>query len=159
SHDLIALEGLQIWNLVKHRRLAKAISDAGWARFRSWVEYYGRGQQGPVIAVPPHSTSQQCSGCGTLGRTSLSVRPHVCPDCELLLERDHNAALGIREVGLAQATRQGLWQGVASGTVGHTETERLETARLLRAAARRFVAPAGGTRNLPASGGQSVKEM
>src|SRR5262249_45143146 len=35
SHDVIALEDLQIRNLVKNLRLAKAISDVSWARFRS----------------------------------------------------------------------------------------------------------------------------
>ena len=62
SHDLIALEDLQVRNLVRNRRLAKAISDASWARLRRWVEYYGRLQEVPVIAVPPEYTSQDCSG-------------------------------------------------------------------------------------------------
>ena len=89
-------------------------------------------QQVPVIAVPPHSTSQACSGCGTLVRTSLSVRTHVCPHCGLVLDQEHNAAQVIREAGLGQATRQGIWDPVrhqvmtqrviGSGTVGHTET-------------------------------------
>ena len=127
SSDLIALEDLQVRNLVRNRRLAKAISDAGWARFRAWVEYYGRVQQVPVLAVPPHSTSQACSGCGELVRKSLSVRTHVCPHCGLVLDRDHNAARLIREAGLAQAIQQGIWdpvrhRRVGSGTVGHTGT-------------------------------------
>jgi putative transposase len=41
SHDLIALEDLKVRNLVRNRRLAKAISDVGWARLRWWVEYCG----------------------------------------------------------------------------------------------------------------------
>jgi putative transposase len=36
SHDLIALEDLKVRNLVRNRRLAKAISDAGWSRLRWW---------------------------------------------------------------------------------------------------------------------------
>jgi putative transposase len=58
---------------VMNRHLAKAGSDAGWARFRHWIEYYGRLHQVPVIAGPPHYTSQLCSGCGVLVRTSLSI--------------------------------------------------------------------------------------
>jgi putative transposase len=125
SHGMIALEDLQIRNLSKNRRLAKAISDVSWARYRWWVEYYGRVQQVPVIAVPPHSTTQRCSCCGELVQKSLSVRTPVCPHCGLLLDRDHNTALVIREVGLAQASRQGIWDPkrhrvLPSGTVGHT---------------------------------------
>jgi len=54
---LIALEDRPVRNLQKNRRLAKALSDAGWARFRHWVEYSGRVHQVPVIAVPPQYTS------------------------------------------------------------------------------------------------------
>jgi putative transposase len=126
SHDLIALEDLVVRNLVKNRYLAKAISDVGWARFRAWVEYYGRLHYVPVIAVPPRYTSQRCSGCGGLVRKSLSMRTHICARCGLALGRDHNSALLIRDVGLATAIRQGLWdpstRRVMSGTVGHTGT-------------------------------------
>ncbi len=34
SHDLIALEDLKVRNLVRNRRLAKAISDVSWSRLR-----------------------------------------------------------------------------------------------------------------------------
>jgi IS605 OrfB family transposase len=62
SHDLIALEDLQVRNLVRNRRLAKSISDVSWSRLRWWVEYYGRLHGVPVIAVPPEYTSQDCTG-------------------------------------------------------------------------------------------------
>jgi len=80
-----------------------------------------------VIAVPPKYTTQKCSGRGTLVRKSLSLRTHSCPTCGLVLDRDQNAAVGIREAGLAQATRQGVWDPTREcvlqrGTVGHTGT-------------------------------------
>ena len=40
SCDLIAYEALQIRNMVKNHHLAKAISDASWARFLWWIEHY-----------------------------------------------------------------------------------------------------------------------
>jgi len=132
SHDLIALEDLPVRNLVRNRRLAKAISDAGWSRLRRWVEYYGRLHGVPVIAVPPAYTSQDCSGvlpdgspCATRVRKSLSVRTHICPRCGLILDRDHNAAEVILARGLEQAKVDGLWppaQSGESGTVGHMGT-------------------------------------
>jgi putative transposase len=131
----MAWEALPVRTLVKNRRLAKAISDASWARFRHWVEYFGRVHGIPVLAVPPQYTIQRCSGCGMLVYPSLLVRTPVCPHGGLLLDRDHNAAVVIREAGLEQATRQGIWDplrhesvdGVLpprldSGTVGHTGT-------------------------------------
>jgi putative transposase len=95
SHDLIAYEHLRIANLVKNRKLAKSISDAAWGRFLTWLTYYGRVHDIPVIAVEPAFTSQDCSACGTRVKKSLSTRTHSCPCCGLMLDRDHNAALNI----------------------------------------------------------------
>jgi putative transposase len=109
SHDLIAYEHLQIANLVRNRKLAKSISDASWGRFLACLNYYAAIHGIPVIAIAPHFTSQNCSGCGTLVKKSLSVPTHVCPHCGLVLDRDHNAAINI----LRKAYE---------GTLGHRET-------------------------------------
>jgi IS605 OrfB family transposase len=138
SYDLIALEDLPVRNLVRNRRLAKAISDVGWSRLRRWVEYYGRLQEAPVVAVPPAYTTQDCSGVlpdGTLCRKrirkSLSMRTHMCPRCGLILDRDHNAAAVILQRGLALARAEGRWPPEpremretreTRGTVGHMGT-------------------------------------
>lgn len=95
SCDGIAYEDLQIRNLVKNRHLAKSISDASWARFLWWVEYYARAHGIIAVAVLPNWTSQDCSGCQRRVWKSLSVRTHHCPHCGLLLDRDHNAARNI----------------------------------------------------------------
>jgi len=95
SHDLIAYEHLQIHNMVKNRHLAKSIHDAGWGQFMRWIRYYGVLHAIPVIAVEPHWTSQDCSGCGSRVKKSLSVRTHICPSCGLVLDRDENAARNI----------------------------------------------------------------
>jgi putative transposase len=114
SNDLIAYEHLKIANLVRNRKLAKSIHDAGWGRFIHWLNYYGGLHDIPVIAVEPHYTSQDCSACGTRVKKSLSVRTHICHGCGLVLDRDHNAALNI----LSKAKQQ----QEQDGTVGHTGT-------------------------------------
>lgn len=59
----------------------------------------------PVVAVPPQYTSSDCSGCGTRVKKTLSVRTHICPNpkCNLVIDRDKNAALNILVLGLNQA--------------------------------------------------------
>jgi putative transposase len=110
-YDTISLEDLQAANLVRNTRLAKSISDAGWAQFRTILEgkavYAGR----RVIAVPPAYTSQDCSGCGERVPKSLSVRTHICANCGLVMDRDENAALNILRAG---QTLQALTQRVAA---------------------------------------------
>jgi IS605 OrfB family transposase len=97
SHDLIAYEHLQIRNLVKNHKLAKSIHDAAWGQFLVWVKSYAVMHGIEVVAVPPHYTSQDCSGCGERVQKTLSTRTHVCPTCGLVLDRDENAALNILE--------------------------------------------------------------
>ena len=113
SSDLIAYEDLQIRNMVRNRKLAKSIHDAGWGTFIRWLNYYGTMHDIPVIAVSPHFTSQNCSACGTTVKKSLSVRTHICTGCGVVLDRDHNAALNILDKAL-------------NGTVGHTGTSKLD---------------------------------
>ena len=95
SHDLIAVEHLQIRNMIRNRNLAKSIQDAGWGTFLRWVKHYADVHGIPVLAVEPQFTSQECSRCGRTVKKSLSMRTHVCPGCGLVLDRDHNAALNI----------------------------------------------------------------
>ena len=79
QYDVLYLEDLQIRNMLRNRSLAKSISDAGWARFRSILADKAAWAGKRVVAVPAQYTSQDCSGCGERVPKSLSVRTHVCP--------------------------------------------------------------------------------
>jgi IS605 OrfB family transposase len=113
SNDFIASEDLQIRNVVRNHKLAKSISDAAWGRFLNWMQYSASLHGIEAVSVPPHKSSQECSGCGTLVIKTLSTRTHICPACELVLDRDINAALVI----LARAYEY--------RTVGQTGTDAL----------------------------------
>ena len=112
ANDTIYLEDLQVANLVRNPTLAKSISDAGWAQFRTILEgkaaYAGR----RVVAVPPAYTSQKCSDCGMHVPKSLSVRTHVCTSCGLVLDRDENAARNILWAGQALRGLAGMLAGL-----------------------------------------------
>ena len=95
-------------NMVKNHHLAKSISDASWSMFTEWLEYFALVYKIWTVAVAPHYTSQDCSGCGTRVKKTLSTRTHTCVVCGLVLHRDHNAAIQILNKGL-------------KNTVGHTE--------------------------------------
>ncbi|MCC5626696.1 transposase [Nostoc sphaeroides CHAB 2801] len=108
SNDIVAYEDLKVRNMVKNHHLAKSIHEAAWMQFRQWVEYFGKVFGVATVAVPPHNTSQNCSNCGQVVKKSLSTRTHSCNKCGMVLDRDHNAARNILEIGLR--------------TVGHTGT-------------------------------------
>ena len=101
QYDTISLEDLRVANMVRNRHLAKSISDAGWAQFRTILDAKAACAGRRVVAVPAHYTSQDCSGCGVRVPKSLSVRTHVCTSCGLVLDRDENAARNIQWAGQA----------------------------------------------------------
>lgn len=111
SNDFVAMEDLQVRNMLKNRYLAKSISDAAWGEFRRWVEYFGKVVGVVTVAVPPQYTTQECSKCGALVKKSLSTRTHICPKCGHIQDRDHNSVEIILKKGLA--------------TVGHTGSREL----------------------------------
>ncbi|MBZ8182771.1 RNA-guided endonuclease InsQ/TnpB family protein [Oscillatoria salina] len=100
SNDLVAYENLNVKGMVKNRRLAKSITDAGWTTFRQWLEYFADKYGKLAIAVPPHNTSQNCSNCGEKVEKSLSTRTHVCHHCRFVCDRDWNAAINILQKAL-----------------------------------------------------------
>ena len=95
SHHRIAVEDLQITNLVQNHHLAKSISDAGWGQFLTILEAKAANAGHQVIRVNPRFTAQACSTCGELVQKSLSVRTHLCISCGYIADRDVNAAKNI----------------------------------------------------------------
>lgn len=101
SNDVVVYEDLKISNLLKNHCLAKSISDASWYQFRTWLEYFGKVFGKITIPVNPAYTSQKCSNCGAIVKKTLSTRTHSCK-CGCELDRDHNAAINILQLGLKQ---------------------------------------------------------
>lgn len=80
--------------------LNKSILDAGWSTFISMCEHKAAWAGVVQVAkVDPYKTSQVCSGCLHEGpHKELSERVHTCENCGLVLDRDINAAINIKNV-------------------------------------------------------------
>jgi putative transposase len=139
SNDLVAIEDLQVRNMVKNHCLAKSISDASWAMFRQWLEYFARVYGRQVIVVAPHYTSQECSRCHAIVKKALSTRTHTC-QCGLILCRDWNAAINILRKALQQISTEGH-SGTASLELENTWGELASTIFEQSEMASRFVEP------------------
>ncbi|MEV6712949.1 RNA-guided endonuclease TnpB family protein [Lentzea sp. NPDC051208] len=104
ENQTLVIEDLTVSNMVRNRRLARAISDAGWRQFRTMLEYktawYGR----EVIIVDRWFPSSRLrSACGELAAAMpLSVRTWTCV-CGAAHDRDVNAARNILTAGLAES--------------------------------------------------------
>jgi putative transposase len=100
TYGVICVEDLNVHRMLHNHCLAKSISDAAWSQFVSMVSCKAEEAGRTYIAVNPASTSQTCSACGYRQKMPLSERVFRCPCCSLRLDRDLNAALNIRGLGL-----------------------------------------------------------
>ena len=104
-YGTIAVENLNVKGMVQNHRLAKSISDASWSMFGSVLAQKAESAARQLVRVEPAYTSQDCSTCGYRVRKKLSERVHCCPNCGLVLDRDHNAALNIISLGLQRVSQ------------------------------------------------------
>lgn len=103
DNQVICVESLKVKNMVRNRRLAKSISDAGWGEFVRQLEYKSEWAGRQVARIDQwYPSSRRCSGCGhDVGHLPLSIRAWDCPSCEVRHDRDINAAINIKAAGLA----------------------------------------------------------
>src|SRR5262245_42152276 len=94
--------------MMQNHGLAKSIADVAWGQFvritverayRTVTEAENAGRH--VAYVDPRYTSQDCSRYGQRVPKPLSQRLHQCPACQLVMDRDQNAAINILRCGLA----------------------------------------------------------
>src|SRR5712691_10122027 len=97
---VIAVEDLSVNQMVHNHCLAKSIQDAAWSQFTAHLAYKAAYAGRQYVAVNPAYTSQDCSQCGHRAKKTLAERMHACVRCGLSLDRDHNAALNIKSLGL-----------------------------------------------------------
>ena len=98
-----ALEDLAVKNMVKNRKLAKAINDVGWGQFVTLLTYKAKWYGKNVLKVNRFfASSKTCSHCHhKLESLPLSVRHWTCPSCQTHHDRDINASNNIRHQALA----------------------------------------------------------
>jgi len=96
KYDVVAHEDLNVKGLAR-TRLAKSVLDAGWSSFL-WI-LTNKAENAGLLVVPvsAHNTSQDCSKCGEKVAKKLHIRWHECPHCGCGLDRDHNAAINIKQ--------------------------------------------------------------
>ena len=103
QYDIICVEDLNLSNLKRSLNLGKSTSDNGFGIFKQLLTYklFERGKL--LIKINRHfPSSKTCHNCGAIN-TNLKLldRVWICPECGSIIERDYNAALNIRDAGLA----------------------------------------------------------
>ncbi len=100
TYGTVVVEDLNVAGMVRNRRLAKAISDAGFGEIRRQLSYKTQWHGGRLaVAHRWFASSKTCSGCGVAKvKLLLRVRTFVCEACGLSLDRDLNAARNLAQL-------------------------------------------------------------
>ena len=100
----IGIETLKVTNLLKNRKLAKALSDSALGGFLSKLKSKAEVLGIPIIEAPQFfASSKTCSNCGHKKTDlTLSDRQYHCSECGVSIDRDQNAAINLKNVAVGQ---------------------------------------------------------
>ena len=101
ENQTVVIEDLNVKGMLGNRRLSRHLSDIGFSEFRRQLTYksaiYGTNL---VVAGRWYPSSKTCSACGAVkSDLTLKDRVYVCT-CGASMDRDLNAALNLRALGL-----------------------------------------------------------
>ena len=100
--SVIGIETLKITNMLKNRKLAKALSDSALGGFLSKLKSKAEVLGIPIIEAPRFfASSKTCSSCGYVkDALSLSERVFHCEFCYKSIDRDQNAAINLKNLAV-----------------------------------------------------------
>lgn len=102
TKSAICIEDLNVKGMAQNKHLARSVADAGWREFRRMLEYK-TAWYGSHLAVIDRfeATSKTCSACGVVNENlRLNDRTWICMSCGTFHDRDENASVNIRSLGL-----------------------------------------------------------
>ncbi len=101
------VEDLNLRGMMRRRRqgphLSRSLAEQAWGTFLRMLKYKSERYGSKVIVADRFfPSSKTCSACGAVNRSlRRSDRVFWCPECSLAMDRDENAALNLRNYGLA----------------------------------------------------------
>jgi putative transposase len=93
----LVIEDLNVTGMMRNRKLSRAIADVGMFEFKRQILYKSEAVGLPVEIVSRwYPSSKTCSGCGWVDDSlTLKDRMFRCQQCNLVLDRDMNAAINL----------------------------------------------------------------
>ncbi|RAO34166.1 putative transposase InsQ for insertion sequence element IS609 [Micromonospora saelicesensis] len=124
EHGSIVVEDLNVAGMLRNRRLARHIADAGFAEIRLQLAYKTGWNGGRLLVADRwYPSSKTCSGCGAVkAKLALHEREYDCDACGLVIDRDHDAALNLAALAAELNNTAGSGSVAARGADQKTHT-------------------------------------
>ena len=102
EYDAIIFEDIDLRNMGQCLNLGKSTHDNGFGMFRQFCKYKLEEQGKQFIKIDKwYPSSKKCSCCGHIKEDlQLSDRVYICKECGNVIDRDYNASINIKEVGM-----------------------------------------------------------
>lgn len=101
NYEIIAIEDLNLKGISGYLHNAKNMNDTSWGTFVQKLEWKAKNRNCQIVKVGKFfPSSKLCNKCGLQNDSlRLSDRKWVCPNCGSEHNRDHNAAINIKNEG------------------------------------------------------------
>jgi len=122
AYDIVCVEDLDMRNMAQEPNYGKTVSDNGFGMFRLMLAYKLAEQGKYFVKIDKkYPSTKTCSRCNKKKKEMpLALRVYSCDKCGLVIDRDLNAAVNIRNEGCRKNGAAHLEQR----TVGHTGIAR-----------------------------------
>ena len=102
--DAVCIEDLNMKAMSKCLNFGKSVHDNGWGMFTVFLDYKLQQEGKQLIKIDKwYPSSKTCSCCGNVkSELGLGERVYICENCGIELDRDYNASLNIKRVGMTQ---------------------------------------------------------
>jgi putative transposase len=106
-YETVVVEDLNVTGMIANRRLARAVSDQGFAEARRMLGYKTAREGGTLLMADRwYPSTKKCSGCGSVkAKLTLAQRVYQCDACGLVMGRDVNAARNLLSLAASGADR------------------------------------------------------
>lgn len=101
NYKFICFEDLNIKGMIKNKTYSNRIARQCWYKLIQFTEYKARFKREIFIQIGRFKPStKQCSSCGNIKHDlTLNDRVYICRNCGLVIDRDLNAAINIKNFG------------------------------------------------------------
>ena len=108
ENQAVIVETLKVKNMLKNKRLARSIADAGWHSLLTKLEYKAKQEGKHLVKIDQwFASSKTCSVCDLKQqKMPLNIRSWEC-SCGASHDRDINAARNIKKQGILKLKAEG----------------------------------------------------